>query len=121
MKRTVTILCALALLLSITLSANDKAREQELQQAIDLIESKGDLAKAAPLLEDVAKSPDRALAVRGLLYLAQVQERYGHGDAVATYQRIVSEFGGPKDATATSAEVAAAHAQLAAIAQKGGE
>ena len=121
MKRIVTVLCALALALSVTLSANDQAREQKLQQAIDLIESKGDLAKAAPLLEDVAKSADRALAARGLLYLAQAQERFGHADAVATYQRIINEFGGPADAMATTAEVVVARARLAAIAQKSAE
>ena len=105
MKRIVTVLAAFALALSVTLLANDTAREQELQQAIDLIESKGDLDRATPLLEDVARSADRALAARGLLYLAQSQERHGKGDALATYQRVVSKFGGPQDVMATSAEV----------------
>ena len=74
---------------------------------------------ATPLLEDVARSADRALAARGLLYLAQSQERHGKGDALATYQRVVSKFGGPQDVMATSAEVSIARAKLYATAQKG--
>ena len=58
-----------------TLLASDPVREQKLQQAIDLIESKGEIAHAIPLLEDAAKSTDRALAARALLYLGQAQER----------------------------------------------
>ena len=42
--------------------ARDPAREQTLQRAIDLMESKGDMAKAMPLFEDVARSADKALA-----------------------------------------------------------
>ncbi len=41
--------------------AHDRAHELKLQLAIDLVESKGDVAKATPLLEEVAASPDRAL------------------------------------------------------------
>jgi len=44
--------------LTATLLAQDPAREQKLQQAIDLIESKGDVAHAMPLLEDAANKPD---------------------------------------------------------------
>jgi Tol biopolymer transport system component len=120
MKRlTITILSVLALALTATLLATDQAREQKLQQAIDLIESKGDLASATPLLEDVAKSSDRALAARGLLCLAQAQERFGKGDALATYRRIVRDFGGPAEIAATSAVVAVARTRLAAIGQQG--
>jgi len=53
------------------LYAADPAREQTLQRAIDLMESKGDLAKAMPLFEDVSRSTDKALAARALLYLGQ--------------------------------------------------
>ena len=70
----------------------DTAREQKLQQAINLMESKGDAAKAMPMLEDVARSSDRALAARALLYLGQAQERQGADKARATYERIVKEF-----------------------------
>ena len=71
----------------------DTAREQKLQQAINLMESKGDAAKAMPMLEDVARSSDRGLAARALLYLGQAQERQGADKARATYERIVKEFG----------------------------
>lgn len=83
-----------AAVLTATLLANDPAREQKLQQAIDLIESKGDFARAIPLLEDASKSTDRALAARALLYLGQAQERSDKNQARKTYQRIVTDFRG---------------------------
>jgi len=87
----------------------DTAREQKLQQAINLMESKGDVAKAMPMLEDVARSSDRALAARALLYLGQAQERQGADKARATYERIVKEFGNQTEM------VAAAQQRLVAL------
>jgi Tol biopolymer transport system component len=87
----------------------DTAREQKLQQAINLMESKGDAAKAIPMLEDVARSSDRALAARALLYLGQAQERQGADKARATYERIVNEFGNQTEM------VAAAQQRLVAL------
>ncbi len=78
--------------LTVALFAADTAREQTLQRGIDLMESKGDLAKAMPLFEDAARSSDHALAAKALLYLGQAQERQGTEKARATYQRIVTEF-----------------------------
>jgi Tol biopolymer transport system component len=89
-----------ALACTVILFAADTARERKLQQAIDLIETKGDAAKAVPLLEDVARSSDKALAARGLLYLGQAQERQGGDRARATYQRIVREFSSQKEIAA---------------------
>ncbi|HSP66800.1 MAG TPA: hypothetical protein VLN48_03665, partial [Bryobacteraceae bacterium] len=89
--------------------AADAAREQKLQQAINLMESKGDAAKAMPMLEDVARSSDRGLAARALLYLGQAQERQGADKARATYERIVKEFGNQTEM------VAAAQQRLVAL------
>jgi Tol biopolymer transport system component len=90
----------LAVTLGATLFAQDAAREQKLQQAIDLLETKGDVARAMPLLEEVAKSADRGLAARGLLYMGQAQERHGKDAARRTYERIVRDFAEQKDAAA---------------------
>src|SRR5260370_41309646 len=76
-----------ATLLAAALFAADSAREQTLQRAIDLMESKGDIAKAMPLFEDAARSLDKAVAARALLYLGQGQERQGVERARATYER----------------------------------
>ena len=80
--------------------AHDRAHELKLQQAIDLVESKGDLAKATPLLEEIAASPDRALAARALLYLAQAQAAQNKEKARATYQRIIEQFSDQTDVVA---------------------
>jgi Tol biopolymer transport system component len=90
--------------LGATLLAQDPARERKLQQAIDLLETKGEAARATPLLEDVAKSSDRRLAARGLLYLGQTQERQGKEIARRTYERIVREFGAQQDVVASARE-----------------
>jgi Tol biopolymer transport system component len=82
-----------------TVRADDPARARKLQQAIDLIESKGDLAHAVPLLEDAAMSTDKTLAVQALLYLGKAQERTDKAAARKTYQQIVSRFGDQQGAT----------------------
>lgn len=93
MKLKALVMTVIALALGGTLLAQDQARERKLQQAIDLLETKGDAARAMPLLEDVAKSADQSLAARGLLYLGQAQERQGNARARATYERIIQHFG----------------------------
>jgi len=97
MKR---ILIAAVIVAATALMAADAAREKKLQQAIDLLETKGDASGAVALLEDVAKSSDKTVAARGLLYLGQAQERQGGDRARATYQRIVREFGNQKELVA---------------------
>ncbi len=95
--------------LAVSLAGQDVAREQKLQQAIDLLETKGNASAAMPLLEEVAKSADQALAARGLLYLGQAQERQGSDLARKTYERIIRQFG------SQSAVVEQARARLAAL------
>ena len=76
----------------VALAGQDPAREQKLQQAIELLETKGNAGAAMPLLEEVAKSTDQVLAARALLYLGQAQERQGSELARKTYERIVKQF-----------------------------
>src|SRR5437879_1165696 len=72
--------------------AADRAREQKYQQAVDLLESKGDVKGAIKLFQEVAKSPDRNLAARSLLYLGSCYEKLGQDGAQKAYERIVREF-----------------------------
>jgi Tol biopolymer transport system component len=108
-KRLAAGLAATATILAIMVFAADAAREQKLQQAINLVESKGDLAKAIPMFEDVARSRDRSLAARALLHLGDAQQRQGADKARATYERIVKEFGSEAET------VAAARQRLSAL------
>src|SRR5262249_43539598 len=89
---------AAILLFTAALLASDPPREQKLQQAIDLMESKGDLAHAIPLLEEVARSADQTLAARGLLYLGRAHERRDAARARAMYERIIRDFSSQADA-----------------------
>lgn len=99
-KKILTALVMVGTVATMALMANDRERELKLQRAIDLVESKGDVAKATPLLEEVAGSPDRALAARALLYLAQAQATQNKEKARATYQRITEQYSDQKDVVA---------------------
>ena len=94
MRRTLrTAVIAPAFLLGLTVFwAADQPRERQLQQAIDLMETKGDYPAAMKLFEEVAKSTDRNLAARSLLYVGQCYEKLGQDGAQKAYQRIVREF-----------------------------
>src|SRR4051794_15110578 len=92
-KLTIVAMSAGILLCAALLFATDTLNEQKLQQGIDLLESKGDLARAMPLFDQASHSSDHAVAVRALLYLGQIQERQGKNNAQATYERIVASFG----------------------------
>jgi hypothetical protein len=96
--RRIILLTAIAAVLS--LSAADRARETKLQQAIDLMGTKGDLAGAVKLLEDVTKSSDRNLAARSLLYLGDCRQKLGQQESRKPYERILREFADQKDVAA---------------------
>jgi Tol biopolymer transport system component len=109
MRKTLAGIAIFGIAALTALLAADTAREQTLQRGIELMESKGDLAKAMPLFEEASKSADRAVAARALLYLGEAQERQGTDKARATYERIVKEFG------AQTVTVAAAQKHLTAL------
>lgn len=91
-RSAVLITIAAAIVSVSTVHADDPVRAQKLQQAIDLIESKGDMAHARPLLEEAAKSTDTTVAAQALLYLAKAQERTDRAAARKTYRQIVRRF-----------------------------
>ena len=74
--RTQLILSTIAAVLALT--AANRAHETRLQQAIELMETKGDLPGAIKLFEEVAQSPDRNLAARSLLYLGDCRQKLGN-------------------------------------------
>ncbi|MBL8290474.1 MAG: hypothetical protein JNN08_01485, partial [Bryobacterales bacterium] len=85
---------------TVALLGAERAPDQELQRAIDLMETKGDLPSATRLFEEVARGRDRAVAARALLYLGQCHERQGAEKARATYQRIERDFGEQREMVA---------------------
>ena len=103
-----------AIAAALSLLAADRARETKLQQAIDLMGTKGDLPGAIKLLEDVAKSSDRNLAARSLLYLGDCRQKLGQQESRKPYERIIREFAEQKDV------VAEARLRLAALGGPGG-
>jgi Tol biopolymer transport system component len=99
--RPALVAIALAVLVWTALPSADQSPEaRALQEAIDLIESKGDFAAALAKLEIASKSRDRQVAARALWYTAQVNERTDLGRAVATYERVVAEFRDQQDIAA---------------------
>jgi Tol biopolymer transport system component len=102
-----TLLTAAAL----CLSAADRPREVQLQQALDLMQTKGDLRGAIKLLEEVSKSTDRNLAARSLLYLGDCRHKLGQQEASKPYDRVIRDFADQREV------VAEAQARLAAMKQ----
>jgi tetratricopeptide (TPR) repeat protein len=96
-KSKAVIVAVTALLSASMLFAVDSANEKRLQQGIDMLDSKGDLASALPLFEQAAKSSDHKLAARALLYVGQIQERQGRENAKATYEDVLARFGNQSD------------------------
>ncbi len=91
----------IAVVLSLGLaSAADRAREQKFQQAVDLMETRGDLHAALKLFEELARGPDRNLAARSLLYLGSCYEKLGKEGSQRAYERVVREFPDQRDVTA---------------------
>jgi Tol biopolymer transport system component len=100
-KRRTLAIFGVVLALSICLTAAaDRSREQKYQQAVDLFESKGDVKGAIKLFEEAAKSPDRNLAARSLLYLGSCYEKLGQDGAQKAYERLVRDFSDQSDVTA---------------------
>ena len=91
-KKIVAVMILVMAAFAIALLAADTAREQKLQQAVDLMESKGDIARAIPMFEDVSQSSEPALAARGLLYLGQALERQDAARAREAYEKIIKDF-----------------------------
>ncbi len=79
------------------------------QDAIHLMETKGDYPAALRLFEQIAKGSDRNLAARSLLYAGLCYEKLGKREAQNSYERLIRDFA---DQTGL---VTAARARLAAL------
>lgn len=77
---------------ALALFAAARPHENQLQQGIELLETKGDIPAAIAAFEAVSKSSDRSLAARALLYLGSCYQKLGGEKAQAAYERIVREF-----------------------------
>jgi Tol biopolymer transport system component len=65
---------------------------QQFQEAVTLMEARGDCRAASPVFARVADGADRALAARALVYLGVCHERLGRTDAAAAYRRVIDQF-----------------------------
>lgn len=72
------------------LAGDDAARQFE--QAVTLLDARGEIAAAARLFEAIANGLDRALAARALVYLGDCYERLGDPRARGAYARVVGQF-----------------------------
>ena len=80
--------------------AADRAAEMKLQQAIDLMETKGDVPAALKAFEKAAASPDRNIAARALLYIGACHQKLGDQKAGGIWQRLVHDFADQKEIAA---------------------
>ena len=65
---------------------------QRFQQAVTLIETRGDCQAALPLLEPIARGQDRALAARALVYTGGCHERLGATRARQAYRQVIDQY-----------------------------
>lgn len=72
--------------------AQERSQALKFQEAINLMETKGDYRAAIRLFEEVSEGTDRNLAARSLLYLGLCYEKLDKEKARQTYQRIIKEF-----------------------------
>jgi Tol biopolymer transport system component len=84
------------------------------QDAIHLMETRGDYPAALRLFEQIAKGSDRNLAARSLLYAGLCYEKLGKREARNAYERLIRDFA---DQTGL---ITAALARLAALTPAGG-
>ena len=64
------------------------------------MQTKGDLAGAIKLFEEVGKSPDRNLVARSLLHLGECRLKLGQQEASKPFERVVREFSDQRDVAA---------------------
>jgi len=98
-----------ALVLCGAVSAAQNPPARLFQEAIHLMETKGDYPAALRLFEQIAKGSDRNLAARSLLYAGSCYEKLGKREAQQAYQRLIRDFADQP------AIVTAARARLAAL------
>ena len=89
--------------------AQSSGPAQRLQQAVDLMETRGDYPAAIRLFEETSKGADRTVAARALLYLGLCYEKLGASGAEKAYQRLIRDFADQ------SAAVAEARTRLARL------
>lgn len=103
-NRLAVVTMLVALLLSLTVVTTAQLSPQnKFQQAVDLLETKGDVRAAMKLFEETAKSADRSVAARSLFYLGACREKLGDaeaGEARKAYERVVRDFGDQSETVA---------------------
>lgn len=90
-------LIVLAVVLAVRLAAGMPPQDQQtpsrlFQQALTLMETRGDLDEAIRLLEVVARSGDRRLAAHALLSLGVCYERLGRREAAKYYEQVIASY-----------------------------
>ncbi len=94
--------------------AADHPPSYRFQEAIDLMETKGDYPAAIRVFEELAKGSDRNLAARSLLYVGLCYEKLGKDEARKAYERVVRDYADQNEAAAE------ARTRLAALTQPPG-
>lgn len=86
------LLLGLSLACAAVLAAQSPSPARIFQEAIHLMETRGDYPAALRLFEQVAKGSDRNLAARSLLYAGSCYEKLGKKEARNAYERLIRNF-----------------------------
>ncbi len=112
--KTLRLLLWVPLVCAAALVAQSPPPARLFQDAIHLMETRGDYPAALRLFEQVAKGSDRNLAARSLLYAGLCYEKLGKREARNAYERLIRDFGDQTEL------ITAARARLAALNPAGG-
>ncbi len=77
---------------STAFAAAQTSPSEQFEQAVTLMDSRGDYAAAAKLFEAVAGGSSRALAARALVYLGTCYEHLGETRARIAYRRVIEQY-----------------------------
>ncbi len=73
---------------------------QRFQEAVTLMESRGDYAAAIRIFDEISGGADRTLAARALVYQGVCYERMGREEARKAYRRVIEQFADQRAAVA---------------------
>ena len=114
LKNRIGVLLGVSLVCAGLLSGQSAPPAKLFQDAIHLMETRGDYPAALRLFEQIVKGNDRNLAARSLLYAGLCYEKLGRRGAQNAYERLIRDFADQ------SGVVTAARARLAALTVAGG-
>ena len=96
--RTPIVIVLVALLMLPAVTYTQGSGEIALRLAMETETVKGDLRAAIEQYKAIAAGPDRALATKALLRMAECYQKLGDAEGRATYERVIRDYADQREA-----------------------